>query len=66
MTEMRFALTDDDPGMREPELFAELLDFLADWFRDARNGTGLSPVGNFAVVEAPARNGLAKVRLQAG
>ena len=44
-----------------------LLDFLADWFRDARNGTGMSTVGNFAVVaDTPAGSGLAKVRLQAG
>jgi DNA-binding transcriptional LysR family regulator len=29
-----------------------LLDFLADWFRDARNGTGIPGVGNLAVVAA--------------
>jgi peptidoglycan/xylan/chitin deacetylase (PgdA/CDA1 family) len=29
MSETYFALTNDDPGMNEPELFAELLDFLA-------------------------------------
>lgn len=28
MTETRFAFTNDDPGMQQPELFAELLDFL--------------------------------------
>jgi DNA-binding transcriptional LysR family regulator len=32
-----------------------LLDFLADWFRDARHGTGIPGVGNFAVIaDAPA------------
>jgi peptidoglycan/xylan/chitin deacetylase (PgdA/CDA1 family) len=30
MRETFFALTNDDPGMQEPELFAELLDFLKD------------------------------------
>ncbi len=30
MTKMRFAFTNDDPGMQQPELFAELLDFLDD------------------------------------
>jgi DNA-binding transcriptional LysR family regulator len=44
-----------------------LLDFLADWFRDAKSGPGVSGVGNFSVVaEAPAASGLAKVRVQAG
>ena len=28
MTETLFAFTNDDPGMQQPELFAELLDFL--------------------------------------
>ena len=44
-----------------------LLDFLADWFRDARNGNRMAAVGSFAVVAdgagAPAR---AKVQLRAG
>jgi DNA-binding transcriptional LysR family regulator len=44
-----------------------LLDFLADWFRDAKNGTGIPAVGNFAVVaDAPAPNGRAAVQLRAG
>lgn len=44
-----------------------LLDFLGDWFRDARNGTGMPAVGNFAVVaDVPAASGRGKVRLQAG
>lgn len=30
MAETLFAFTNDDPGMQQPELFAELLDFLAD------------------------------------
>ena len=44
-----------------------LLDFLADWFRDAKNGNRMAAVGGFAVVAdgvgAPAR---AKVQLTAG
>jgi DNA-binding transcriptional LysR family regulator len=42
-----------------------LLDFLADWFRDAKNGTGLPVVGNFAVATAdvPSSAGRAKVQL---
>ncbi len=44
-----------------------LLDFLADWFRDARNGTGIPGVGSFAVVpDAPVANGRAPVSLRAG
>jgi DNA-binding transcriptional LysR family regulator len=46
-----------------------LLDFLADWFRDAKNGTGMPVVGNFAVVAAadgPPNGTRAKVQLRAG
>jgi DNA-binding transcriptional LysR family regulator len=47
-----------------------LLDFLADWFRDAKNGTGIPGVGNFAVVTAgadgPSNGARAKVQLRAG
>jgi DNA-binding transcriptional LysR family regulator len=46
-----------------------LLDFLADWFRDAKNGTGIPGVGNIAVVAEGATNGAsaarAKVQLRA-
>jgi DNA-binding transcriptional LysR family regulator len=42
-----------------------LLDFLADWFRDAKSGAGLPVVGNFAVATAdvPSSAGRAKVQL---
>jgi DNA-binding transcriptional LysR family regulator len=45
-----------------------LLDFLADWFRDAKNGTGIPAVGNIAVVAEGVGNGAAraKVQLRAG
>ena len=44
-----------------------LLDFLADWFRDAKNGTGIPGVSNIAVVaEAGPGVARAKVQLRAG
>ena len=44
-----------------------LLDFLADWFRDAKNGTGIPGVSNIAVVaDAGAGAARAKVQLRAG
>jgi DNA-binding transcriptional LysR family regulator len=44
-----------------------LLDFLADWFRDAKNGTGIPGVSNIAVVaEAGTGAARAKVQLRAG
>jgi DNA-binding transcriptional LysR family regulator len=44
-----------------------LLDFLADWFRDAKSGTGIPGVGNIAVVADGAASGArAKVQLRAG
>jgi DNA-binding transcriptional LysR family regulator len=47
-----------------------LLDFLADWFRDAKNGTGIPGVGTIAVVAENAANGAgasrAKMQLGAG
>jgi DNA-binding transcriptional LysR family regulator len=46
-----------------------LLDFLADWFRDAKNGTGIPAVATLAVVAEGAANGAgaarAKVQLRA-
>ena len=44
-----------------------LLDFLADWFRDAKNGTGIPGVSNIAVVAEPGPGvARAKVQLRAG
>jgi len=44
-----------------------LLDFLADWFRDARSGTGIPGVTNLAVVaEGAAVAARGKVQLSAG
>ena len=45
-----------------------LLDFLADWFRDAGNGGRVAAVGTLAVVADGATNGAAraKVQLRAG
>jgi hypothetical protein len=47
-----------------------LLDFLADWFRDAKSGTGIPGVATLAVVAENAANGAgaarAKVQIGAG
>jgi hypothetical protein len=45
-----------------------LLDFLADWFRDAGNAGRVPAVGTLAVVAEGATNGAAraKVQLRAG
>jgi DNA-binding transcriptional LysR family regulator len=46
-----------------------LLDFLADWFRDVRNGAAAQVVGNFAVVataDGPPAGVRPKVRARAG
>lgn len=42
-----------------------LLDFLADWFRDAKNGSAVAGVGNLAVV-ADAGGGAPRAKLQVG
>jgi DNA-binding transcriptional LysR family regulator len=42
-----------------------LLDFLADWFRDAKDGTGLPAVGNLAVA-ADGSAGVARAKVQVG
>jgi len=43
-----------------------LLDFLAEWFRDAKTGTGISGVGNLAMVAEGATNGIARAKMQLG
>jgi hypothetical protein len=45
-----------------------LLDFLADWFRDARNNTGMPEVTNLAMVAAESTSppSRAAVQLRAG
>ena len=45
-----------------------LLDFLADWFRDAKSGAAIPGVGTLAVVADGAASGAAraKVQLRAG
>ena len=46
-----------------------LLDFLAEWFRDAKNGTGVTGVtgvGNLALVAEGAANGAGRAKMQLG
>ena len=43
-----------------------LLDFLAEWFRDAKSGTSIAGVSNLAMVAEGATNGAARAKMQLG
>jgi DNA-binding transcriptional LysR family regulator len=43
-----------------------LLDFLADWFRDAKSGSGIPGVGNLAMVAEGAANGASRANMPLG